>query len=105
MAIARTINPFTCFRDKKQLEDYIAAQEGTLLSISYAKDTRNLIRKYRKEEGFEEHIAYLENKLEEQLRMVKDDYLNYRTWQDITRVTINEARQFRNRIIEYIEEL
>lgn len=105
MAIARTINPFTCFRDKKQLEDYIAAQEGTLLSIRHAKDTRNLIRKYRKEKGFEEYIAYLENKLEEQLRMVKNDYLDYRAWQDIARMTINEARQFRNRIIEYIEKL
>jgi hypothetical protein len=105
MAIARTINPFTCFRDKKQLEDYVAAQEGTLLAISCAKGTRNLIRKYRKEKGFEEHIAYLENELEEQLRMVKNEYLDYRAWQDFTRMTINEARQFRNMIIEYIEEL
>lgn len=105
MAIAGTINPFTCFRDKKQLEDYIAAWEGTLLAISCAKDMRNLIRKYRKEKGFEEHIAYLEKELEGQLRMVKNEYLDYRAWQSFTRMTINEARQFRNRIIEYIEEL
>jgi len=107
MAIARTMNPFTCHRDLKELEMLILAHTGVMLWIQLSRESRAKIRELRKL-GYADGTTPIENataKHKDNLRILGNNLDEYRFRCQCARMNINEATAFRDKLVEYIEEL
>lgn len=106
MAIARTINPFTCFRDLRELNDLISTREKLMSVIEDARSwqTRRKYHEQHKGEYDPAFLDYYRRNYEEAMDEVRRWFYEYRCCCEFAHMNIHQATEHRNKIIEYLED-
>ena len=103
--IANTINPFTCFRDLAELDALIDTRARLMSAISEAHTSRAEWRFLKEDKDIPSCILdNYEAKFKNHLRRVLYLFDEYRLRCQYSKRNIVTATEWRNKLIEYIED-
>jgi len=108
MAIARAMNPFTCFRDLRELNDLIDARGSLMSAIEDARTYRaecRHIKKYKADYLPASIYEHYKRNYEQAMQLVRKKYEEYFYRCQFAGMNIITATAFREKLIEYIDEL
>lgn len=106
MSICRTINPFTCLRDYRELDMLITTRTQLMAWVQIARETRASLR-ITMRFGYPEGsipVEHWKKEYNEKIRIVKKQFEEYRFRCKCANMNINEAMAFRAKLVEFMEE-